>query len=85
MSGSTKKLKRTSKQIGRHENEATMAQKCGRCSRSCSKKEDNSNPGLPQELRKIADTERDLKSKGVIKGRIKPKNSGRKEIMKIRT
>ena len=52
--------------------------------KSSSKREIYSSTGLPQERRKISNKQYNLPYKVIRKGRIKPKVSRRKEIIKIR-
>lgn len=52
--------------------------------KSSSKRETYGNTGLPQERRKKSNKQCNLPQKVLIKGRIKPKVSKRKEIIKIR-
>ena len=53
-------------------------------SKSSSKREVNSNKGLPQQARKISNKQSNRAPKGIAKIRTKPKISRRKETIKIR-
>ena len=53
-------------------------------SKSCSKREVHSDAGLPQETRKISNKQTKFTCKETREEQMKPKISGRKEIIKIR-